>query len=305
MTDSTPGDQAGKPGDDWPSGRTGEAGAARPLSGQPAPARPVPAGPTPAPAGPPRGWGADALPTPPAPAGGHPAAGAQLAGGDGDPDAPPVPNPTFPGAAGGGQRPAGRRRTVLIASVAAVVVIAAAAAALTGALNRPGPLPVPAASTVTLASPTPTIQPAARTPVSTFADALPSAVLGYALTAVAPQPSLVAAGALEGYKLDYSDGGTGTMTVYASQWESADQARAAYTALLGSIPAAPAATPSGAATAKPTTGTVTVGGQQAGSWTVSTASGGTGTATWTNGTALFQAVGPAQVVADFYSAFPL
>ena len=221
-------------------------------------------------------------------------------------------------AAGADQAGTGsRRRTIVIASVATgVVVLGGVGAALAGVFDGAEPAPVPSASTVTLASPTPTVAPAARTPLSVFADALPSTVLSYALTAVAAHPPYVATGALEGYRVDYSDGGTGAAILYAGQWETAAEATAAYTALLATAAAtaapAPAegaeATPTptaGTTAAAPTTGTVEVGGQPVGAWTVTTAAGGTGTATWTNGTALFQAVGPTNVVADFYEAFPL
>ena len=214
-----------------------------------------------------------------------------------------------------------RQRTVVIASVAAgVVVLGGLGAALGGVFDGAEPAPAPSASTVTLASPTPTVAPAARTPLSAFADALPSTVLSYALTAVAAHPPYVATGALEGYRVDYSDGGAGTAALYAGQWETAAEATAAYTSLLATAAAtaapAPAeaegaeATPTpgttaGTAAAAPTSGTVEVDGQPVGAWTVTTAADGTGTATWTNGTALFQAVGPTNVVADFYEAFPL
>ena len=123
-------------------------------------------------------WGADDLPTPPPPTGSGPA----------DPGRDP-----------GNGEPSSRRRNLLIVAVAAgVVVLAGVGAALAGVFDTTEPAPAPAATTVTLASPTPTVPPAARAPISTFADALPGSVLQFALAGVVPQPTLVAAGALEG-----------------------------------------------------------------------------------------------------------
>lgn len=276
MTDSTPGTGAGQPSGDRPRGR-GEGAGGTP----PTPAEPTPAPPT-------AGLSTPAQPVTPT---------------SGD-DAPAPADP------GSEEKVApSRKRTILIASVVAgVVVLGGVAAALAGVFGGSEPVATPSPSTITLPSPTPTIDPVARQPISPFADALPDSVLSYALAGVAEHPPLIAAGALEAYKLDYSDGGTGTVTLYAAQWETAEEAVAAYSTVLPS-PAAvdgAAATPDATATAAPPeSGTVEVGGQPVGSWTVVTAPDGTGTATWTNGTALFQAVGAADVVADFYAAFPL
>ena len=111
----------------------------------------------------------------------------------------------------------------------------------------------------------------------------------------------------------YSDGAGGTVTVEAAQFEAPAEAAAAYTLMVATLPAAspasevPAtpATPAAATPAAPSTGAVTVAGQPVGTWTVATGADGTGTAVWTNGTALFRAVGPAATVPDFYAAFPL
>lgn len=244
-------------------------------------------------------WGADALPDPPPPPAAEPAAGS---GAPDDAAAAPDGEPAQ-GA------PSTRRRTILIASVAAgVVILGTAAAVLAGAFGGSEPVAAPSASTITLPSPTPTIEPAARQLISPFADALPSSVLAYALTGIVEHPPLIAAGALEGYRADYSDGSTGAVALLAGQWETPVEAVAAYNTMAAIPPAAAgaAATPDPSATpAPPTSGTVEVGGQPVGSWTITTAADGTATATWTNGTALFQAVGPGDVVADLYQAFPL
>ena len=213
-------------------------------------------------------------------------------------DAPTGGNPPTGGDAPTGDTPpaepgSNRRRNLIIAAaIGAVVIIGGVAAALSGVFDASAPVPTPAASTVTLASPTPTVSPVTRQPVSAFADALPSTVLDLALTAIAPQPTLVAANAVEGYRLDYSDGGSVAVALDAGQWETPAEAVAAYTPLAAATPATE-------------TGSVDVGGASVGSWTFSEAADGTGTMTWTNGTALFQATGPAQTVKSFYQAFPL
>jgi len=185
-----------------------------------------------------------------------------------------------------------RRNLIIAAAVGAVVILGVLAAALSGAFNGSEPAVTPSASTVTLVSPTPTIKPVARKPVSAFADALPSTVLEFAVTAITPQASLTDAGAIEGYRFDYSDGGSTVVKLDAGQWETPADATAAYTAMIKGDPVT-------------ASGSVDVGGKPAGAWTASTAADGTGTVTWTNGTALFQVTGPADTVQDFYQAFGL
>lgn len=191
------------------------------------------------------------------------------------------------------RRAGSRRQIVIIGAAVAVAILAGVGAALGGVFGGGDPVAAPSPSTVTLASPTPTIEPAARQPLTPFADVLPATVLSYALATVADYEPLVAAGALEGHQLDYSDGGTASVTLYAGQFETAEAAAAAYATLVG------------APTPVPESGVVEVAGQPAGAWTVTQAADGTGAATWTNGTVLFQALGPADVVQDFYEAFPL
>ena len=223
--------------------------------------------------------GAEDLPNPP---GSHAAVPAASADQDGPVDGA---GPTEPGSH--------RRRNLLIAAVVGgVVVVGVAAAALSGAFDAAEPVPTPVASTITLSSPTPTVAPIARQPISAFEDALPSTVLDLSLTAIAPQPTLVAANALEGYRLDYSDGGSVAVALDAGQWETPEEAAAASAPLAAAAPVTE-------------TGSVDVGGAPVGIWTFSEAADGTGTMTWTNGTALFHATGPAQTVRSFYVAFPL
>lgn len=195
------------------------------------------------------------------------------------------------GTGGAEDRPTRRRNLILAAAVGTVVVVGGVVAALAGAFDAAEPLPAPAASTVTLSSPTPTVAPIERTPVSLFADALPSTVLDLALIAIAPQPELVAADALEGYRLDYSDGAAVTVALDAGQWETPQEAAAAYSTLIAAAPSTDS-------------GPVEVGGAAVGTWHVS-ATDGSAVMTWTNGTAMFRATGPDETVQDFYQAFPL
>ncbi|GAA2720243.1 hypothetical protein [Cellulomonas aerilata] len=196
--------------------------------------------------------------------------------------------------------PRRRRRRVLLAVLAGVLVVVGGTALALGLLDgdrEPGAV---APETVVLPSPTPTIAPVERAPVSPFADSLPSSVLGYALTSLVEEPALLAAGALEGYRLDYSDGAAGTVTVTAGQWESdADAATALAAATTAAGATAVPVTDGG-----PTSGEVQVGGAVVGGWTLTQAADGSGTVTWSNGTVVLQATGPADVVRDVYAAYP-
>ena len=330
MTDSLPGFDAGAR-NDWPFNRAGGAQPSQspaPLLRPPqpslatiTPAQPEPAAQSSASAAPavvrvPSGWPAGALPVPPAPA---PAAPERSAAQEPEPDAPPTAGDLERSTPAPGERAeVSRRRTIVIAAaVTGVVVVGVGVAALSGAFSGSDPVAVPSPSTVTLASPTPTLAPVARQPLTPFADALPATVLSYALTGITDYAPLAAAGALEGHQLDYSDGGSGALTLYAGQFESAAAATAVSTAILAAPGPGPAATPpspvaassssasaSPSSAAPPASGPVQVGGQPAGTWTRSAAANGAGVVTWTNGSALFQAVGPAGVVMSFYEAFP-
>jgi hypothetical protein len=173
------------------------------------------------------------------------------------------------------------------------VALAGAGVAVLGLLDDEPDAPEP--QTVVLPSPTPTVTPVAREPLTAFADALPSSVLRYALTSVSEETPLLLAGALEGYRLDYSDGAGGTVTVLAAQWPTAEEAVAA----AGAATAGAAPVDDG----EPASGEVVVGGAPVGAWTLTQAADGTGTVTWTNGTALLQATAPLDVVRDVYAAY--
>lgn len=184
-------------------------------------------------------------------------------------------------------------RWVLIAGGAVLLVAVVVAIVLaTRGGGEPEPLEP---EVVTLPVPTPTVEPVERAEGTAFAQALPSTVLQLALSAFAEEPSLVRAGALEAYRLDYTDGGTTEVVVLAGQWATPEEAAAAM------ADAVAAGTPEGAET---TEGTVEVDGAQVGT-SVLVAGDGTDTVWWTNGTVMLQATGPSGTVADVQTAYPL
>lgn len=209
--------------------------------------------------------------------------------------------------------PTATRRRWLIGGIAAVVLVGVgiALAVTLGGSGDPGAAET---RTTVLASPTPTVAPAAREPGSAFLTALPSTVLQYAWSAVTPDAEWSAAGAVEAYDVTYTDGGTAQVTVRAGQWATADEVTATHekvvTALTGAVGAAatPAATTDATGTpetAAVTQGNVTVAGAVVGSWTIVPGGGGSGAVVWSNGTTLFEATGPTSELANLYAAFPL
>jgi hypothetical protein len=148
---------------------------------------------------------------------------------------------------------------------------------------------------VTLPVPTPTIEPVPREPGTAFFQALPSTVLAYALTAAGPDPGLVATGALEGYTLTYSDGGSTQLVVLAGQWATPEGANAALDAVIARE------TPNGT----PEQGAVTVDGTDVGRYFMLTRPDGTGSVWWTNQSVLLQVDGPPEALSDVFTAFPL
>ncbi|WNB85916.1 hypothetical protein [Cellulomonas sp. ATA003] len=210
------------------------------------------------------------------------------------------------------------RRAIALGAVAAVLVAGAGAAAAVGAF-RPDPVPAPPPHVVVLPSPTPTVAPVERQPTSPFADALPSTVLAFALTGITEERSLLLDGALEGHRLDYADGAGGTLTVLAGQWPTPEDARDAWTRAVrepgGGADASGEASaddptsgepdPDAPDPGDPTSGEVMVDGTPVGRWALTPVDDGTAVVTWTNGTALLQVTGPADVVRDVHAAFPL
>ncbi|MFI2754783.1 hypothetical protein ACGIF2_16560 [Cellulomonas sp. P22] len=210
--------------------------------------------------------------------------------------------------AGGGRR----RRVLLVGGIAAAVLVVGG---ITTALVLSGDddvVPAAAAATVFLPTPTPTVEPVARTATSAFASALPTTVLQFALASSADDPEWFAAGAIEAYTETFTDGGTGQVVVQAGQWETAAEADAHVRAVVAALPVAGAdasadssADPSAAPDALVAeSGDVTVAGAVVGSFTI-VPSGAEGVVVWSNGTTAFRATGPAASIRDFYLAFPL
>ncbi|MDM8084786.1 hypothetical protein QUV83_08430 [Cellulomonas cellasea] len=205
-----------------------------------------------------------------------------------------------------------KRRTLLIGGIAAGVLVVGG---LTTAvlLNRDdAPQQAADAATVFLPSPTPTVAPAAREAATPFATALPASVLQFALATSVNDDAWLAAGAIEAYTETYTDGGAGTVTVQAGQWETAEEAAAHAQRLAAELPAA-AAAPAASATASadstapaltPESGEVTVAGTAVGTYTWGLV-GADGVAVWSNGTTVFRVTGPAEEIRDFYNAYPL
>ena len=235
--------------------------------------------------------------------------------------------------------PPGRRRPplwlLILIGVVVVGGIVAAVLLLTGQ-DEPEVLP---AETITLPVPTPTIDPIQREAGTPFFDALPSTVLQFALTETGESEDMLVGGALEGYRLVYSDGGAATLTVLAGQWADASgpQARldgvlAEVVAEVGEVPEAGAAgtadgadagedagedaeeptqedgasaTPTEEPLPSPEQGPVQVDGQDVGRYVFLPRADGTGTLWWTNATVFVQLDGPWSALRDVFTAFPL
>lgn len=157
--------------------------------------------------------------------------------------------------------------------------------------EEPEPLPT---VTVTAPAPTPTVDAMARAAEETaFQKALPSTVLQFALVSQAESPATLDAGAVEAWTFEYGDGAR-TVTVVAGQWATPEEATAAAQAMM-------------AAAGQPTAqGDVLVGDQVVGTYAIMPGSTpDLAVATWHNGTTVFQATGPLDVIEEFYAAFPL
>ncbi|HQY34501.1 MAG TPA: hypothetical protein PLS68_11090 [Actinotalea sp.] len=204
------------------------------------------------------------------------------------PDRPPAGGPT-----------ARRRPPLWLVAVAAVLVAGLGVVAVLVLSNRGGGI-VPEAEVITLPVPTPTIEPMVREPVTAFADALPSTVLQLALTELAAEPTVLAAGALEGYRLVYSDGGTLTLVGTAGQWATVEAATTAASALVAAQVAA-----AGADADPVQEGPVLVDGTEVGRYSLVPRADGTGTITWTNQSVVLQLDGPADSLLDVHTAFTL
>ena len=241
------------------------------------------------------------------------------------PDGPPAPaRGAVPSHAAGpstgpdDEQPTGRRRPplwMLITGGVVVIGIVVSAVFLLG--NDPEPRVAAEtleAEVVTLPVPTPTVDPIARDAGTPFFEALPSTVLAYALSAVEPNTPMVAAGALEGFRLGYTDGSQ-DLVVLAGQWATPEAAAAAYQVMVQEQTAAVAAaggSDAGDATEAPDAastdveeGSVQVAGTEVGRYMVVPRGDGTGTLTWTNGTAVLQVDGPVEALRDVHTAYAL
>lgn len=190
-----------------------------------------------------------------------------------------------------------RRRPRWLLLVAAVVVAAVIGVAVWFVVGGRS-TPEASATTLRVASPTPTIAPVPRTATTPFAAVLPSTVLQYALVSSSDNGDWVAAGALEAYLEEFGDGGSGTFTLRAGQWATAEEATAAFTTFTAD------ATPPGGGTLAPT-GRVFVDDEEVGAYAVADAGGGNATLTWSNSTAVLQLMGPVAEIERVYQAFPL
>jgi len=196
-----------------------------------------------------------------------------------------------------GQAAAPRRRRLLAGTAGGVVV----AVALLTAFVWPGfglpPAPAPTA-TVTAPPPSPSISPAARQGEQTdLTAALPDTVLQYAQRGLAESTTWGAQDdVVEAWEVTYADGegaGATVVTLQVGQWADEPAAEGFAAAWL-----ADAGEPS-------KQGEVTVGDEVTGTYAVVPGGAGSATVTWRNGTVVLTATGPADVVEDFYSAYPL
>lgn len=189
-----------------------------------------------------------------------------------------------------------RRRLVVVGGLLVIVLTLV----LVAGFAWPGfwraeatPQPVPTV-TVTAPVPTPSVKAMERGGDETaFQKALPSAVLQYALGSLAEAKEPKGDGALEAWNAEYVDGGSGEVALLAGQWatpgEAADAAEA-WTEAAGEAEHQ---------------GDVKVGKKVVGQYAIMPVQGGTAVIIWQNGSAVMRATGPADVIEDFYAAFPL
>lgn len=151
---------------------------------------------------------------------------------------------------------------------------------------------------VVLPTPTPTVEPADRDRTTAFQQALPDAVLAFAVAAQQDAAELRAVGAVEAYTLTYTDGQV-EVTVRTGQWRTPAEAGAVLAGILGEPLPGDDEEP-----AVVRDETVVVGDAEAGRVVVR-AGAEVARAVWTNGATLFQVDGPAVVVPAFYDAYPM
>ncbi|MBT0993269.1 hypothetical protein KIN34_03070 [Cellulomonas sp. DKR-3] len=237
--------------------------------------------------------------------------------------APPAPDDAA-------AKPAARPRWLLpVAIGAGVLVVVAVVVGIvlaTGGDDEEALPPEPVvATTIRLPSPTPSVEPVARTATTPFAATLPTTVLQYALASSKEAAGWLDQGALEAYVEEYTDGGDATVTVQAGQLETAEDAKKLAQTLTEDLPLAQAAggaddatAPADDATGKapdpaptagrdqlPQTGPVRVGDQRVGTYTAADLGDGTAVVVWFNGTGVFRVVAPVADALDFYRAYPV
>lgn len=191
-------------------------------------------------------------------------------------------------------RGASRPRPWILALVVGLAVVAVVVVVM---VVRGGS--VPGVTPVVLPTPTPTVSAADRERTTAFQQALPDEVLAFAVAGQEGATDLVDAGAVEAYRLVYTDGQQ-EVVLRAGQWPTADEAATAMSTLL----AVPAEEPTPGATGTGRDEPVVVGGEPVGRLIV-VDDGTTARATWTNHSTVFQLEGPSGVVSTFYDAFPM
>lgn len=204
-------------------------------------------------------------------------------------------------AAGARARPGRRPWWIAGGLLLLLVVVGVIVWAVTGGEDEPAAEPTtPPAVTITNPLPTPEVAPMAKEPGTPLYDLLPTTVLQFALSATtAEEPGLApwTEGALEVHRLTYVDAEGTELIVVATQWETAEDAEVARAAADAAVAAE---LPDAVATTDP----VQVGEAQTG--TATTRAGDpTGVVTWSNGTAVLRAEGPAEAMRNVFLAFPI
>lgn len=254
--------------------------------------------------------------------GGTPGGGNSLFDRVGEPvdDRPPARPPVA-------DAPPSRRRVPLwLLVLAGLLVVGGVVAAVLLLGNAPEPPEQPAAATVTVTepAPTPTVPPLEREGGSAFSQALPATVVDLSLTEQVEDEAQLLAGALEGYRLTYSDGAE-QVTLLAGQWRDAAAADAALEQVRaqllagaeqagatdegstdeGATDEAEGEVPAPGAPTAPEEGPVEVDGEQVGRYVLVPRADGSAALAWTNGTALLRLEGSLDAVRQAYAAFPL
>ncbi len=198
-----------------------------------------------------------------------------------------------------GSTPRKARKPWWIWLIVAVAVLALVGIALMiwQSKNEPEEPVTPAAVTITNPVPTPAITAMDKEPGSAFYDLLPDTVLQYALVDSEATDTKRVRRSLESVTLTYSDGDDAEITVTATQWETkkeaVKQAKALDAKAAKAYSDAPLnKTPVEVDEEKTGTAWQRLGADE-------------GQTTWTNGTSVLTAVGPAADLGDFYTAFPV